>query len=167
MFSLLDVCTVQDLNLTIEARDNDGCCYYEEIDVTAQNIKFLANGEQHTVNEGGRNRIGIFNFTYHIQSLENEGTGKCTTEISANNSTDQQLVESSSSPWAWIAVSILFILLTILFFTVSTVVICIIRNMAMKMKETKKESTRESGGEYTYLVQLFEALIASKVQHTI
>ena len=67
--------------------------------------------------------------------------------VLVDNSTDQSLAKSSSSPWAWIAMAILFILLTILFFAISIVLICIVRNMAMKLNKTKEKSAGNVDGE--------------------
>ena len=63
------------------------------------------------------------------------------------NSTIQQVNESCSSPWAWIVVAILFLLLTILFFTISIALFCINRKMAKKLKENKKGSPDENDGK--------------------
>ena len=64
----------------------------------------------------------------------------------ADNS-DQQLHESCSSPWGWIAVTVLFMLLTILFFVISVAVICINRSMTRVPKGNKKGWTAENNGE--------------------
>ena len=75
----------------------------------------------------------------------------------ADNSTNQEIHESCSAPWAWIAVSIVFMLLIILLFTATIILICIIRNMAKELKKLKKGNTCENKGEKTCLVQVFEA----------
>ena len=60
---------------------------------------------------------------------------------------DQQIQESCSSPWAWIAVTILFMLLTILFFIISIAMICINRSMTKGPKKNKKGWASQNNGE--------------------
>ena len=155
-----------------------------EIDIIVENIDFLANKEPQTINESGINGIGQFNFSYHMQHLDNKCTNKCiadllakngadqstsstptdtsfipadgkqglsspagTSVVAANNGTGQQTTRSSSSSRTWIAVAILFILLTILFFIISIVLMWIVRTMSMEPKEMKKESSCINYGE--------------------
>ena len=66
--------------------------------------------------------------------------------VLVDNSTDQPLAVSSPSLWALIAVAIM-LLLTLLVTII--IAICIVRNMSMKLKETKKGNVRDSDGEYT------------------
>ena len=65
----------------------------------------------------------------------------------ADDSANQQIHEPCSPPWAWIAVTILFMLLTILLFIVSIALICINRNMTKKQKEIKIRCPIENNGE--------------------
>ena len=66
---------------------------------------------------------------------------------SSTDNSDQQMHDFCSSPWGWIAVTILFMLLTILFFIISVAVICINRNMTRGPKENKKGLASENSGE--------------------
>ena len=77
----------------------------------------------------------------------------CIASVPADNSTDQPLacVVSSSSLWALIAVVIT--LLIGLFFTI-IIAICIVRNLSMKLKETKERNSHDSDGEHTCPVKL-------------
>ena len=157
----------QTLNLTVEAWDLDTGAHNEVIDVLALSINFLQNLDRQTVIESGKNGIGFFNFSYYIQQWDNQHTSKCDTEIPASsvtnhqvtlspadisftptdNSTIQQVHESSSSPWVWITVTILFMLLTILFFTIIIALTCINRKMAKKLRKNKKGNACENNGE--------------------
>ena len=67
----------------------------------------------------------------------------------ADNTTTQEVQESYSSPWAWITVAILFILLTLLLFIVSIVLICIIKNKTSRVKEIQKRSTCDVNSKKT------------------
>ena len=69
----------------------------------------------------------------------------CSTNILADNSTNQPLT-TSSSLWALIPVAIM-LLLTLLVTII--IAICIVRNMSMKKKETKKRSSGDCDGEHT------------------
>ena len=70
----------------------------------------------------------------------------CIASVPVDNSTDQPLAVSSSSLWALIAVAIM--LLLTLFITI-IIAICIVKNMSMKLKETKERNARGSDGEHT------------------
>ena len=63
-----------------------------------------------------------------------------------DNSTDQPLAVSPSSLWALIAVAIM-LLLTLLVTII--IAICIVRNMSMKLKETKERNASDVDDEHT------------------
>ena len=107
----------------MEALDFISNQYYHEIDVIVKSILFVVNKDKIKIEEVGRNGIGWFNLTYHVQNLDGTNAygqsfdlvtttitkpvpNTHTTIIMVDNSTDQQLAESSSSLWAWIAVAI-------------------------------------------------------------
>ena len=160
-----DMCTIQSISFTIRALDLDDH-YSVLIDTISQTIDFHGNSTQQTINEYGKNDIGLFNFTYSVQYKDN----KCidmetpadfdtdhrvtmspddnTSSIPAcNNTTTQEVQESSLSPWLWIALAILFMILTLLLFIVSIVLIFIIRNKTLGMKEIQAQSTCEVNGK--------------------
>ena len=157
----------QTLNLTIEAWDSDCGTSSEVIDIFVKSIDFLPNNDWRTLIKNGQNGIGLLNFSYYIQQLEENYTNKCNNEILAGNVTSQQVTsspadtsytptdnntiqqvhESSSSPWAWIAVAILFMLLTILFFTMSITLAYINKRMAKELKENERKSVCENDGK--------------------
>ena len=150
------VCLQPNFTLTIQAWD----VFFDEhdvIDVIIRSIPFPENTDKAEIADVGRNGIGWFNFTYYMQNLDSmtslatpvptmDSTCTCTTSVLIDNSSDQQQADSSSSPWAWIAVSTLFILLTVVFFSISVILVCVAFR-AMKMKEIKKENTKENNGK--------------------
>ena len=72
----------------------------------------------------------------------------CIASVPVDNSTNQPLAVSSSSLWALIAVAIM--LLLTLFVTI-IIAICIVKNMSMKLKETKERNGSEPVGEHSYM----------------
>ena len=96
--------------------------------------------EQQMIREIGENGIGVFNFSYNMKILVNKYEG-CFTEIPTLDSCtcDGESMIESTSPWSWIAVTILFMLLTTVLFLVSIFLVCIIRQKseALKVKENQ------------------------------
>ena len=114
------------INLTIEALDFQGCGNErEEIDVLSKSISLLSDTDQTTVEELGKNSIGLFNFTYQVQNIANK----------------------NATTAAWRAVAILFILLTIAFLIISIVPIVLVRNETMKLKKLQPETSSEQCGK--------------------
>ena len=141
--------------MTIQAWDFISPGFEDDaIDDITKSISFLENTDKVEIAEVGRNGIGWFNFTYYVQNLDSTTSFvpttdcTCTTRVLIDNSTDQQQAEFSSSPWAWIAVSTLFILLTIFFFSLSVILICVVS--AMKLNQIKKEND----GKWTHQIQV-------------
>ena len=152
--------------MTIEAWNRDSAVDNEVIDVFAQSIIFLQNIDRQMVIESGVNGIVLLNLSYYIQQWYDKYTSKCDTEIAASsvinqqvtstpadacftptdNSTDEQVQESSSSPWTWIAVAILFMLLTILFFIISIALTSINKKTGKKIRVNKKGGACEDNG---------------------
>ena len=88
----------QTLNLTIEAWENERATSSEVIDIFVQSTDFLASKDWQTVSNSGQNGIGLLNFSYYIQQLEDNDTYKCNNEISAVNDTGQQVTSSPGDP---------------------------------------------------------------------
>ena len=94
--------------------------------------------------ETGQNGIGVFNFSYHVLNLANKYE-ESFTQVQyppLDNCTcdsESMIIESTTSPWSWIAVSILFMLLTALFVIVSSVLACIVKQKSNALKLTKNQ----------------------------
>ena len=160
--------------MTIEVWDFDPDSNHDEIDVLVKSIPVVVNNNKIKIEEVGRNNLGWFNLTYHMQSLKRKISNEssidsvrtttitkpvpttCSTSVPVINSTDQQLAESSSSHWTCIAGAVLFLLLAILFLTVTIILMCVVRNMSKELKKFKRERTGENDGEQTCIV--FEVL---------
>ena len=142
------------ITLTIEAWDWIQDFYREKIDSIEEPVHSPSCNNKVKVEKQGSMGIGWFNLSYCMHNLDSKNTPQIsipyTTSIQVNSSTDQPLAETSSSPWAWIAVTNLFILLSILFFTISIVMVCIVRSMSKKMEDSNTGHTYENYGEETW-----------------
>ena len=84
----------------------------------------------------------------------------CIANFPVHNSTDLPQVESSSSLWTLIAVAIM--LLLTLFVTI-IIAIFIVRNMSVKLKETKERNARDSDGRHTYISNVYICVLLASV----
>ena len=155
-------CFAQNITLTIEAWDRENC-WDQEIDGIDRSIPLLVTNEQRMVQVKGKNGIGLFHFAYHVQNTVNN-YGECfaktttadhcicpslpVTELPSPDSGISQPIMESTAPWAWISVAIIFMLLTIVFFTVSVVMACIVRqkNKALKQQGNQQRSNSGTNG---------------------
>ena len=144
---------------------------YDTIDIIEESVYSKSCKE---VEQNGSMGIGWFNLTYCMHNLDSKNAPEIsvnsvtttlfstisipcttttvntisipyTTSAPVTSSTDQPLAETSSSTWAWIAVATLFILLSIIFFAISIVMICIIRNKSTKLKDCSNKHACEQG----------------------
>ena len=169
----LSLTFVQNLSFVIKAWDFDEECIIKDIiENISQTINIQGNCQQ-TINKRGMNGIGYFKFTYNVTTVD----GICVTETSMDSHTDQQVTlspadntsfrpadnttthaevqESCSSIWAWIAVAILFILLTLLLCIVSIVQIGIIWNKTLEMKKIHNRTTCEVNGKNMFSMYIY------------
>ena len=141
----------QNITITIEAWDRQGCGH-NEIDFTATSFPLSANTQGQTIQKLGENEIGLFNFTYNLRDLV-EAYGECLVEehipptdistytSSTDNSTCQQAKENSTSPWTWIALSIVLMLLTTVLSVVIISLALVVRQKNQTMKKMKSQCT--------------------------
>ena len=157
--------------MTIEAWDFAGGYKDYEIDAINKSIVFPETVNKDNIVDHGTNGIGLFSFSYRVQNLNSTNTFECSIDsftttvtlaplptsstcnesVPIHNSTDQPLAVSSSSLWALIAVAIT-LLLTLLVTII--IAICVVRNMSMKLKETKERNARARNGEHTCSVYI-------------
>ena len=157
--------------LTIEAWDygNTNYMYGHEIDVIINSVPFEETENKINTVQFGTNGIGWFNYSYSVQNSDSKNahqssidpvattvstsvtnplptSSTCIASVPVDNSTDLPLAVSPSSLWALIAVAIM-LLLTLLVTII--IAICVVKNMSMKLKETKERPANDSHGEHT------------------
>ena len=143
-------CYAQNVTLTIEAWDKQQHCNDHEIDTIHLTI-FLSDTDQQQIfqlQETGLTGIGVFNFSYHVLNVVNKYE-ECFTEIpSLDTSTctdDSESMIESTPPWLWIAVAIVFMLVSILLFLAGTVLACIVKQKDKDLKLLKYQHRNASG----------------------
>ena len=111
------LCFAHEVTLVIEVWDRQNR-NNQEIDAVNWSILLLETDQQQMFQETGQNGIGVFNFSYHVLNLANKYEESFTQVPPLDNCTcdsESMIIESTTSPWSWIAVAILFMLLTVLF----------------------------------------------------
>ena len=123
----------------------------DEIDMIVKSIPFLVSNDEVKVEENGTNGIGWFNFSYRVQNSYNKNAYDCsinsvTTTVIDPLPTSCTCKVFSSSLWAMIALAIMLLITLLVTIIIS---ICIVRNISMKLKETKERNACDCDGEHT------------------
>ena len=126
-------------------------CKNEEIDAVNWSLLLSETDQQHMFREIGQNGIGIFNFSYHVLNLANKYEESFTEIPSLDSCTgDSESMIESTPPWSWIAVAIVFMLLSTLLFLVITVLACIVRqkNKDLELLKYQHGNTSNANREF-------------------
>ena len=155
-------CSAQNVTLTIKAWDRQQCNDHD-IDAIELTLFLSETDQKQTFQETGPNGIGVFNFSYHVLNLAMcNKYEECFTEIpSLDSSTgDCESMIESTPPWSWIAVAIVFMLLSTLFFLVIIVLACIVGQKNKDLELLKYQHGNSSDANRK--VQVFQLIIYVK-----